>query len=162
MWHLIARSVNVDSIALHSVKRGKSDSITFKYDQTKMNQTGEFVQEKNCYSNPHEAYLNAQKLAGQEMLFLNPGSKFKTAAQTFARQVEEMGKRHTSQISKYLRLSHFNIHGLRKGSGTHAALGICRMLRGGIKRTGFREADGLITREQFEGWQRRRGRGPEQ
>jgi hypothetical protein len=57
MWHLIARSVNVDSIALHSVKRGKSDSITFKYDQTKMDQTGEFIQEKNCYSNPHEAYL---------------------------------------------------------------------------------------------------------
>jgi hypothetical protein len=46
MWHLIARSVNVDSIALHSVKREKSDSITFKYDQTKMDQTGEFMQEK--------------------------------------------------------------------------------------------------------------------
>jgi hypothetical protein len=41
------------------------------------------------------------------MLFLNPDSKFKTAAQT----------------SKYLLLSQFHIHRLKKGSGTHAALG---------------------------------------
>jgi hypothetical protein len=26
MWHLIARSINIDSISLHSIKRGKSDS----------------------------------------------------------------------------------------------------------------------------------------
>jgi hypothetical protein len=46
MWHLMARFINVDSIALHSIKRGISDSITFKYDETKMDKTGEFVQEK--------------------------------------------------------------------------------------------------------------------
>jgi hypothetical protein len=95
-----------------------------------MDQTGKFVQEKNCYSNPHEAYLciftglgcylslNSEKLASQELLFINPGSSWKTAAHTFARQVEMI-----AQISNYLRISHFNIHGLRKGSGTHAASG---------------------------------------
>jgi hypothetical protein len=48
----MALSINVDSIALHSIKRGMSDSITFKYDETKMDKTGKFVQEKHCYSNP--------------------------------------------------------------------------------------------------------------
>ena len=48
MWHLMARSINVDSIALHCIKRGISDSITFKYDETKMDKTGEFVQEKTA------------------------------------------------------------------------------------------------------------------
>jgi hypothetical protein len=35
MWHLMARSINVDSIALHNIKKGVSDSIVFEYDETK-------------------------------------------------------------------------------------------------------------------------------
>ncbi len=133
MWHLMARSINVDSIALHSIKKGISDSITFKYDETKMDKTGEFVQEKNCYSNPHKplycvftalgCYLsiNAESLEKNERLFVAPGSKYRTAAQTFARHVHEMGICHADTIKNYVRLSHFNIHGVCKGSGTHAA-----------------------------------------
>ena len=133
MWHLMARSINVDSIALHSIKRGISDSITFKYDETKMDKTGEFVQEKNCYANPHEPFycvftalgcylsLNAEALEKTEKLFINPGSQFKTAAQTCAPHIHEMGIRYADQLQNYGRLSHFNIHGVRKGSGTHAA-----------------------------------------
>jgi hypothetical protein len=45
--------------ALYNLKRGISDSIVFKYDETKMDKTGEFVQEKNVYANP---------LKGQEHL----------------------------------------------------------------------------------------------
>ena len=45
MWHLRAHSINVNSIALQSITRGISDSITFKYDETKMDKTGEYVQE---------------------------------------------------------------------------------------------------------------------
>ncbi len=52
MWHLMARSCNVDCLSFHNIKRGISDSIVFKYDETKMDKTGEFVQEKNVYSNP--------------------------------------------------------------------------------------------------------------
>jgi hypothetical protein len=46
MWHLMAWSINIDSVALHSMKRGISDSVTFKYDQTKVDKTGELVCEK--------------------------------------------------------------------------------------------------------------------
>ena len=57
MWHLMARSINIDSVALHAIKRGISDSITFKYDETKVDKTGEFVCEKNVYSNPHDPFV---------------------------------------------------------------------------------------------------------
>jgi len=36
MWHVMARSINVDCLSLHNIKRGISDSIVFKYDKTKM------------------------------------------------------------------------------------------------------------------------------
>jgi hypothetical protein len=32
----MAMSIHIDSIALHSIKRGIFDSITFKYDETKV------------------------------------------------------------------------------------------------------------------------------
>ena len=52
MWHLMARSINIDCLSLHNLKRGISDSIVFKYDETKMDETGEFVQEKMCIPTP--------------------------------------------------------------------------------------------------------------
>ena len=65
--------------------------------------------------------INAESLEKNERLFVAPGSKYRTAAQTFARHVHEIGIRHADTIKNYVRLSHFNIHGVRKGSGTHAA-----------------------------------------
>jgi hypothetical protein len=126
-------NINVDCIALHLIKRGISDSIAFKYDETKMDKTGEFVQENNCYSNPFNPFvcvftalgcylsIYSEMLEKTENLFIPPGTKYKTAAQNFARQIGAIGQRHADTIKKYLRLSHVNIHGLRKGSGTHAA-----------------------------------------
>ena len=52
IWHLMAHLYNVDCLSFHNIKRGILDSIIFKYDETKMDKTGEFVQEKNVYSNP--------------------------------------------------------------------------------------------------------------
>mgnify|MGYP006157755839 CR=1 FL=1 len=134
MWHLMARSCNVDCLSFHNMKRGISDSIVFKYDETKMDKTGEFVQEKNVYSNPlfgqgHLCMFTAlgvylsihqERLAKTEKLFLTPGAQLGNAAQTFARQVGEIAKRNYEMVRNYCRLSHFNIHGLRKGGGTHA------------------------------------------
>ena len=57
MWNLMSRSISVDSLAFHNIQRGDSDSIKFKYDETKSDKTGEFVQEKNCYANPHKPYV---------------------------------------------------------------------------------------------------------
>jgi hypothetical protein len=106
MWHLMARSINVDCLSLHNLKRGISDSIVFKYDETKMDKTGEFVQEKNVYSNPLKGqehlcvftalgcYLSlySEQLEGTEKIFIRPGSQYRTAAQSFALQIGEIAK----------------------------------------------------------------------
>ena len=42
MWHLMARSINIDSICLHNLKRGVSDSIVFKFDDSKTDKTVDF------------------------------------------------------------------------------------------------------------------------
>ena len=52
MWHLISRSCDVDCLSFHIITHGILDSIILKYDETKMDKMGEFVQEKNVYSNP--------------------------------------------------------------------------------------------------------------
>ena len=58
MWHLMSRSISVDSLSFHNIKIGTSDSIKFKYDETKADKTGEFVQEKNCYANPLQPHYD--------------------------------------------------------------------------------------------------------
>ena len=52
MWNLMSRSISVDSLGFRNFKRGTSDSIKVKFDETKSDKTGEFTQEKNCYANP--------------------------------------------------------------------------------------------------------------
>jgi hypothetical protein len=133
MWHMMARSISISSLALHNIKRGVSDSIQFKYDETKMDKSGEFVQTKNCYANPKTPYLclylalgcwlsiNSESFETTEKLFVKSGVKDGTASQTYCRQLSEMVKRHFMEARFFLRLSHFHAHGIRKGSGTHAS-----------------------------------------
>ncbi len=82
--------MNVVCLSLHNMKHGISDSIVFKYDKTKMDKTGEFVQEKKCYSNPLRGqehfclftalgiYLsvNQECLSDTEKIFINPGENY--------------------------------------------------------------------------------------
>ena len=133
MWHLMSRSISIDSLAFHNIKSGTSDSIKFKFDETKADKTGEFTQEKKCYANPLSAHLcyflslgcwissNAKRLASTEKLFLSPGTKNGSASQRYCTQLSEMVMRHQDVAKNHLRLSHFNAHGLRKGSGSHAS-----------------------------------------
>ena len=65
--------------------------------------------------------MNQEHLSCTEKIFINPGAELRTASQSFGGQISEMTKRHADVVRNFCRLSHFNIHGLRKGSGTHAA-----------------------------------------
>jgi hypothetical protein len=53
-------------------------------------------------------------------LFVNPGAKLGTAAQRYCTQLSEL-VRNFEVANHFLRLSHFNAHGIHKGSGTHAS-----------------------------------------
>jgi len=124
----------VDELSFHHIKSGASDSIKFKYDETKADKTGEFVQEKNCYANPLKPHvcfflglgfnwisLNAEQLETMEQLFLNKGAMLGTAAQRYCTQLAELVGKHFETAKHYVRLSHFNAHCIRKGSGSHAS-----------------------------------------
>ena len=99
----------------------------------KANKTGEFVQEKNCYANPLKPHvcfflalgcwisLNAERLETMEQLFLNKGAKLGTAAPRYCTQLAELVGKHFETAKHYVRLSHFNAHDIRKGSGSHAS-----------------------------------------
>ena len=106
----------------------------FKYDETKMDKTGKFVQEKNCYLNPLRGqehfclftalgvYLsvNQEHLSSTEKIFIDPGAELCSASQSFGRQICEIANRYSHVVKNFYRLSHFDIHGLRKGSDTQA------------------------------------------
>eukprot|EP00984_Skeletonema_dohrnii_P035311 scaffold34937_cov255-Skeletonema_dohrnii-CCMP3373.AAC.1 len=134
MWHLMARSISISSLGLHNIKHGSGgDSLAFKFDNSKMDQSGEFVQEKNCYANPKEAVLclylalgcwisiKSEEFETRETLFEKSNTKKGTAAQNFCRQLSALVKKHAAAAGKFLRLSRFHAHGIRKGSGTHAS-----------------------------------------
>ena len=133
MCHLISRSISIDGLAFKNVKSGVSDSIKFKFDDTKADKTGEFVQENNCYANPINPHLclflalgclisvNAEILESTEKFFLIPGSKPGSSSQRYCNQLEELVNTHYKDARHYLRVSHFNAHDIRKGSGTHVS-----------------------------------------
>ena len=91
-WNLMARSINVNPLALHNMKHGQSDSIEIVPYSTKSDQTGEFVTMKNVYGNPKEptfnaflalavwVSLNSVWIQKSEKLFLKSGAKYGTAS----------------------------------------------------------------------------------
>ena len=135
MWNLMSRSISIDVLSFHQHKPGVSDSIKFKFDETKCDKTGEFVQEKNCYANPFKPEvcmllglgcwisLNIERLSKTEKFFIIPGSGNGSASQRYCSQLSELFTQHFEDARHHLRVSHANAHGVRKGSGIHASSG---------------------------------------
>ena len=121
MLYLMARSIKINSVALHSIKRGISDSITFKYDEMKVDKTGAFACKKMftqilmnhlsvCLQPLVATSVSIQRCLNILSIFSLPVVQ-DTSSQNFAHQVAAMGVRYAHQIKHFLRLSHFNIMG---------------------------------------------------
>lgn len=94
-WNLMARSINVDPLSFHNIKRGPSDSLEVLPDKTKSDQAGEFVTMKNIYGNPLKPLvnimlalavyisLNATRLRSTEKLFQEEGNKPGSASKKY-------------------------------------------------------------------------------
>ena len=134
-WNLMARSVNIEPIALHNIKLFR-DSIQFLYDSNKSDQEGERTTIKHVYANPKNPFicsflalgiymsLHADKFVESEMLFKTPGQeKKKTASHNYCVQLKELLKRYEAVVVTFIRLAHANAHGTRKGSATYATSG---------------------------------------
>ena len=133
-WHCMARSQNIDDLAFHNFKRGP-DCLKIKYDKTKMDQTGEKTHPKHCFDNPFKGLvslytalgvwccLERQKLSLTEKLWLRGTEKFGSAAHRYCTQLSQLLQSHISTLSTFVRPSHANPHGFRKGSATYANSG---------------------------------------
>ena len=55
-WNLMARSVNIEPLALHNVKVFR-DSLQVLYDDNKADQGGEKTTTKHLYANPNKPYI---------------------------------------------------------------------------------------------------------
>ena len=133
MSNLMARSISIDFISFHHFKSETSDSIKCRFDKTKADKTREFVQEKNCYANPHKPELcfflalgchitlNAERLEKKEKFFLSPGTNVGSTSSQFCNQLAQLITKHINIARKYLRVSHCNAHGIRKGSGSYTS-----------------------------------------
>ena len=123
----------MDCLGFHHFKSDTLDSIKCRFDETKANKTGKFVQEKNCYANPNKpklcfflalgchVSLNAERLEKTEQFFLNPGAKLGTASARFCAQLTQLIAKHHNIPRQYLRVTHCNVHSIRKGSGPYAS-----------------------------------------
>lgn len=96
--HLVAQSINIDTAALQSIKRGILDPITFKYDEAKIDKRVEFVW-KTVYSNHqepcvcvfttlgHYLSINSEIIDGTEHLFIAHHTRCSTTSQNFVHQL---------------------------------------------------------------------------
>ena len=129
----MSRLIIMDEKSFNHINSDSSVSNKFIFEKTKAEKTGEVVHDKNCLAKqfkPSMCFLLslacwiclcAEKLEKTVFLFVNPGAKLGTAAQRYCTQLSELVQRNFEVAKHFLRLSHFNAHGIRKGSGLHAS-----------------------------------------
>ena len=112
----MSRTANIDALAIHNMRRGKSDSITFSHDKTKANQGGQFTIEINVYANPLEPEvdcflalgiwlsLNQSGYKSSERIFVTARDQRSTASKKFCRQVSTLFTRHEDETRRYVRI----------------------------------------------------------
>jgi hypothetical protein len=131
-WNCMARSINIDCIGWHNMRRGE-DSIVVKYDDTKSDKAGEKCSNKNLYSNPNDMYvcwymalrcyccIYSVSLAERDFLFIEVLKKIGTAADNFCKQLSSLVSKYSDVVDEYVQVHHCNVHGICKGSGTFAS-----------------------------------------
>ena len=126
-WNLVSRACSIDTIGLHNLKKGGVDSIMFKHDSTKTDQSGEFTTVKNCYANPksptnclflalgcHLTLTSENFSRKSDKLFQRPDRGDGSASQRYGKQLSALLHRNKDFAKVHLRMSHASSHGMRK------------------------------------------------
>lgn len=133
-WNVMGRTVNVDPLGFHNLKKSQHDSIIIHYDSNKCDKKGENVTPKNCYANPSKPYISMFLALGCYLsIFQNKfkrnsdklfqakgkdGSASNTYSKALKRIINALEER-LSTVREHCREGHFHPHGFRKGAGTH-------------------------------------------
>ncbi|KAL3765640.1 hypothetical protein ACHAW5_000323 [Stephanodiscus triporus] len=132
-WNIMGRTINVDPMGFHNLRKSQHDSIVIQYDSNKMDKKGERVTPKNCYGNPVRpnicillalgCYMSInQNLFGRksDKIFQGEG-KGGSASSTFCKALLKLirDEERAKIVLQHCRQGHFHPHGFRKGAGTH-------------------------------------------
>jgi hypothetical protein len=130
----MGRSASIDPLALHNFRLAL-DSIIGKYDDSKSDKAGEFLNDKNIYANEQDwtkcwwtglaiwAAVNTERLSVTERLFLSKNSKYGSASKRYCEQLLGILENHRAEVETMMRANHVNPYGLRKGAATYAVSG---------------------------------------
>ena len=134
-WNLLARSVNVEPLSFRNFKVFE-DNIQVKYDKNKSDQGGENTTVKHVYANPTNPFicpflsmgiylcLNATRYVESAFIFRRSSNeKDKVSSASYCCQLKELINKKMEVVTSYIRISHANAHGWRKGGATHATSG---------------------------------------
>ena len=134
-WNLIGRCNNVEVLGFHNFKVFQ-DSIQIKYDVNKKYRTGKKVCLKNIYANPFNpsvcAYtalgvyisINRNKYTKSERIFQKvKGEEKRVSSASYCSQLKAILCRNMDTVKSFIRESHANAYGLRKGGATYATSG---------------------------------------
>jgi hypothetical protein len=134
-WNVMGRTVNVDPLGFHNIRKSQHDSIVVEYDYNKADQTGEKTTPKNVYSHPGKPFISWNLAMGcylcinqnkfkraSDKIFIAEG-KDGTASNTFSKNLKNLifgvEAKERAVRDHNCRDGHFHPHGLRKGAGTH-------------------------------------------
>ena len=134
-WNFLARSVNEEPLSFHNFKVFE-DNVQLKYDKNKSDQGGQNTTTKHIYANPTNPFicpflamgiylcLRASRYVDSEFLFRRScKEKEKVAYASYFSQLKELINKKMEVFSSYIRMTHANAHGWRKGGDTHATSG---------------------------------------
>ena len=135
-WNCMARSINIDGLSFGQFSLGMDSTVIEFYD-SKSFQTGEKTVPKNCYSNPFDmkicistalgCYFSTQEEvwnSGRDTIFRSKTSKAGTASHIYNSKLHKLFNGPMQQmVPDYVRPSHANSHGFRKGGGTYVTSG---------------------------------------
>ena len=108
-WNCLARSINIDPLALHNLTPG-SDSIKVKYDKTKKDKRGVKCTQKYKVANPCDLWINfhfalacwmcleSDRFNATEKLFLSEGAKVGSASHIYSTQLSSLLKDKVEQV----------------------------------------------------------------
>ena len=130
-WNVMGRTVNVDPLGFHNMKKSQHDSVVFEYDSNKCDQTGENVSPKHCYANPNRPFINLflalgcylsifqNKFKRESDKLFHANGKDGSASNSFAKGLMKLCEcaKKVAAIREHCREGHFHPHGVRKGAG---------------------------------------------
>ena len=100
-WNLMGRTVNVDPLGFHNIKKGDHDCIIISFDKNKCDRKGEKTTPKHCYANPKKPLVNLflalgiylsvyqNKFEGNEKIFQAEG-KDGSASKSFVKGLRKI------------------------------------------------------------------------